>query len=456
MDPAEMVHTDPTLTLVGFIVVIALLLLLITKLKWHVFLALLLPILLFGLIPGVNIDNFIEAFEEGFGSTLGGIGVIIVLGCLIGEALKHTGAITTITNGLINLIGKSRMPLVLTVVGFVLGIAIFSDVAYVILNPIVHSASAASGMSVGAMATGLVGSLQLTHALVPPTPGPIAAAGLIGADLGMAIIFGAFVCLVGSLAAWLYGMILGRYIYVPASEEFIGDSFLDSARTDENEGPSQLNSYAPIAIPVILIGAQSISNLVLAEGHTVRIALSYIGWPVIALSVGAWLAYRNVKYPEDKSKFKNEWVENALRTSAMILVVTGLGGSLSNILEGTPAVEAISSGVVDAGLPVIFLPFIIAVIGNMITGSTTVGVITAGSLVEPMLADLALSPEAAFLAAGSGAVIIKYFNSSYFWVCTSLSRVGANNGLFFYGGATLVAGIVTMATTYLLWVMGIV
>jgi gluconate:H+ symporter, GntP family len=152
----------------------------------------------------------------------------------------------------------------------------------------------------------------------------------------------------------------------------------------------------------------------------------------VALSIGVWLAYRNINNQEDRDKAKDQWVEAALKTSAMILVITGLGGSLSAILRGTPAVDFIAAMFTDYGLPTILLPFVLGIIGNMITGSTTVGVITAASLVAPMLGNLALSPEAAMLAGASGSVIIKYVNSSYFWVCTSLSRL-ISRGLYYVG-----------------------
>jgi GntP family gluconate:H+ symporter len=162
-----------------------------------VFLALLVPLLIFGIVPGVQKNNFIEAFETGFGNTLGSIGVVIVLGSIIAEALRHTGAIQTITRTMVNAVGSARMPLALTLTGFVLGIAIFSDVAYVILNPLVHSAAKAMDVSISVMSVGLVGSLQLTHAIVPPTPGPLAAVGILGADIGKTIIFGSIACLTG-------------------------------------------------------------------------------------------------------------------------------------------------------------------------------------------------------------------------------------------------------------------
>ena len=455
MNPETAVTTNPLLALLAFAGLIVVLLFLIAKWRWHVFLALLIPLLLFGVIPGVNTNNFVDAFETGFGNTLGSIGVVIVLGSIIAEALRHTGAIHSITRSMVAAIGRQRMPLALTLTGFVLGIAIFSDVAYVILNPLVHSAAKLMAVPISVMSTGLVGALQLTHAIVPPTPGPLAAAALVGADIGKTIIFGAIACLTGSIAAWLWGQyVVGPRIPTLPSDEFAGtDVFaVDGTRAL----PGTLSSYAPILVPIVLISAQSVSRLFLPEDNVLRLGLAYIGWPVAALSAGVWLAYRNIRTEEHRQKAKSAWIEEALRVSAMILVVTGLGGSLSEILKGTPAVETISGFFADYGLPAILLPFVIGVIGNMITGSTTVGVITAASLVAPMLQNLSLSPEAAMLSGACGSVIIKYVNSSYFWVCTSLSGLAPNHAILAYGGATLVGGLASFAAVSVMWWLGLI
>lgn len=455
MNPETAVTTSPLLALIAFVGVIGVLLFLIAKWRWHVFLALLVPIMLFGIVPGVQTNNFVAAFEAGFGKTLGSIGIVIVLGSIIAEALRHTGAIQTITRSMVSVVGSKRMPLALTLTGFVLGISIFSDVAYVILNPLVHSAAKLMSVPVAMMSTGLIGALQLTHAVVPPTPGPLAAAALVGADIGKVIIFGSIACLFGSIASWLWGQfVAGPRIATPPSDEFAGTDMLsaETARTL----PGIWSSYAPILVPIVLISAQSVSRLFLEEGHLVREGLAYIGWPVAALAIGVWLSFRNIRTPEHKKQAKSEWVEEALRVSAMILVVTGLGGSLSEILKGTPAVETISALFSEYGLPAIVLPFAIGVIANMITGSTTVGVITAASLVAPMLQNLGLSPEAAMLSGASGSVIIKYVNSSYFWVCTSLSGLNVKDAIFAYGGATLVGGISTFAAVCAIWSMGLI
>jgi GntP family gluconate:H+ symporter len=455
MDPSTAITTNVVLALVGLAGCIVLLMFLIARWKWHVFLALLLPILLFGVLPGIQRNNFIDAFEQGFGNTLGKIGIVIVLGSIIAEALRHTGAIQVITRSMVRLVGAHRMPFALTLTGFILGVAIFSDVAYVILNPLVHSAAHAMGVGMGTMSIGLVGALQLTHAIVPPTPGPLAAAALVGADIGKTIIFGGIACLVGSVAGWVWGQFLaGPRIRTQPSEEFKNQDFLNGGM-DEHL-PSTVRAYAPIVIPVVLISAQSVARLMLEEGHLIREILAYVGWPVVALTIGLWLAYRNIDRRDSRTEKTNQWVRDGLKTSAMILVVTGLGGSLSVILRETPAVNFVADLFASYGLPSILLPFMIGVIGNMLTGSTTVGVITAGSLVAPMLGALNLSPEAAMLSGASGSVIIKYVNSSYFWVCTSLSKLEVKEALFGYGGVTFVGGTASFAAVWVMWMVGLV
>ena len=437
----------------GLTAVVALLFLLITKFKWHVFLALLVPILLFALVPGLDQEAFIRAFEQGFGRTVQSIAVVIVLGSILAESLKHTGGIERITRSMIQWIGETRMPLALTLSGFVIGLAIFSDVGYLILNPLVHSAAITSGSNMSVMATGLVGAMQLTHAMVPPTPGPLAAVALVGADIGRVILFGSLVTLIASLAGWVYALTVGPHIASPPSREFVGQSFAELGR--ESELPSTWRAFSPILIPLVLIAGQSVTTLALPPDHIVNIAMRYLGWPVVALCIGILLAYRNTNTDQVTAR-TGKWVEDALRASAMIIMVTGLGGALSQILRETPAVNSIADAVASTGMPAIFLPFVLGVVGNMITGSTTVGVITAASVSAPMMASLGLSPEATMLAGASGSMIVKHVNSSYFWVCTSLSRMSLKAALISFGGVTFINGVTAMAVVYFLWSTGIV
>jgi GntP family gluconate:H+ symporter len=441
------------IALAGLIAVIALLFLAITKFRWHVFLALLVPILVFALIPGINRGLFINAFEQGFGRTVQSIAVVIVLGSILAEALKHTGGIERITISMIRFVGERRMPLALTLSGFIIGIAIFSDIGFVILHPLVHSAALRTGLNMSVMSTGLVGAMQLTHALVPPTPGPLAAVALVEADIGRVILFGGIATFVASFAGWAYGLLVGPHIESPPSAEFVGQSFVE--RGLEADLPTTWRSYAPILIPLLLIAGQSFASFILPEDHIVNQVMLYLGWPVVALSIGILLAFRNTTREQAKVR-TTEWVENALRASAMIIMVTGLGGSLSQILRQTPAVDAIASAMASTALPTIFLPFVLGIVGNMITGSTTVGVITSASIAAPMMGTLGLSPEATMLAGASGSIIIKYVNSSYFWVCTSLSRMSLRAALLSYGGVTLVNGLAAMAAVYGMWLLKLI
>ena len=441
------------IAIAGLIGVVALLFLTITRFKWHVFLAVLTPILLFALVPGIDRKAFIAAFEQGFGRTVQSIAVVIVLGSLLAEALKHTGAIERITLTMIRWVGEKRMPLALTFTGYLVGIPIFSDVGYVILNPLVHSAAIRTGLNMSVMVTGLAGALMLTHAVVPPTPGPLAAVALVQADMGKVILFGCIICFGASLVGWLYARIVGPRLESPPSIEFVGQSFVD--RGMEHALPTPWRAFLPLLLPLVLIAGQSILQLVLPADHFINVAMLYLGWPVVALGIGVLLAYRNAT-TEQRSDRTGTWVESALRTSAMMIMVTGLGGSLSQILRQTPAVDAIAEAMASTGLPSIFLPFVLGLVGNMITGSATVGVITAASITAPMMPALGLSPEATMLAGACGSIVIKYVNSSFFWVATSLTRMPLRSALISFGGVTFVNGVSAMAITFVLWSIGLI
>ena len=443
--------TDSTLiALGGLIAVVAVLFLAITRFKWHVFIALLVPILLFALLPGINREAFIAAFEQGFGRTVQSIAVVMVVGTILAEGLKHTGGIERITIAMIRWVGEKRMSLALTLSGWVIGIPIFSDVGYVILNPLVHSAAIRAGVNMSVMSTGLIGAMQLTHAMVPPTPGPLAAVAILHADMGRVIVYGCFISIIASFFGWLYAMVVGPRLEAPPSVEFVGQSFVERGR--EADLPTTFWAFAPILIPLTLIAAQRTAAMMLPKKHIVNEAMLYLGWPVVALSIGVLIAYRNTRRDQESAR-SSDWIENALRTSAMIIMVVGLGGALSQILQQTPAVEAIAKAMKSTGLPTIFLPFVLGVVGNMITGSTTVGVITAASIVAPMMPTLGLSPEATMLAASAGGIITKYVNSSYFWVCTSLTRMPLRSALISFGGVMIVNGVVSMAVIYVLWTL---
>jgi gluconate:H+ symporter, GntP family len=437
------------IALAGLIGIVALLFLTITRFKWHVFLAVLVPILLFALVPGIDRKVFISAFETGFGRTVQSIAVVIVLGSLLAEALKHTGAIERITLSMITWVGETRMPLALTFTGYLVGIPIFADVGYVILNPLVHAAAIRTGLNMSAMVTGLAGAMLLTHAIVPPTPGPLAAVAIVHADMGKVILFGCIICFGASLVGWMYGRYMGPRLESPPSAEFVGQSFADRGLAL----PTPARAFVPLLLPLVLIGGQSVLALALPADHIVNVAMQFLGWPVVALALGVLFAYRNAT-TEQSDERTSTWVENALRISAMMIMVTGLGGSLSQILRQTPAVEVIAQGMASTGFPPIFLPFVLGVVGNMITGSATVGVITAASITAPMMPTLGLSPEATMLAGSCGSVIIKYVNSSYFWVCTSLTRMPLRSALISFGGVTFVNGISAMLITFVLWKLG--
>ena len=345
------------------------------------------------------------------------------------------------------------MPLALTLSGFVIGIAIFSDVGYVILNPLVHSAALTTGTNMSVMATGLVGAMQLTHALVPPTPGPLAAVALGGADLGKVIVLGVLVTLIGAIAGWIYALLVGPHVESPPSKEFVGQSFVEQGR--ESELPSTAWAYAPILVPLGLIAGQSVAGFMLPETHLVNRIMLYLGWPVVALDGG-----NSFGLPEHEAGARRRTHLNLGRRSTANIGHDHRGDRTGRLVESDPACDTRGGYVCRIhGRDRIAVDFSTVLRGDYRQHDHGIHHGRGhyrGRNRRSDDADSRFEPGSHHAGRGLRSIIVKYVNSSYFWVCTSLSRIPLKGALISFGGVTLVNGITAMAAVYVLWVFGVI
>jgi len=400
----------------------------IARLRLHPFLALLVAAIGYGALSGMPLPKVAGAIGEGFGKTIGSIGIVIIAGMIIGTFLERSGGALVLAERVLRITGREKVPLAMSIIGYIVSIPVFCDSGFVILQPLNKALSKRIGISLAGPAIALSLGLLATHSLVPPTPGPVGAAGILGADLGRVILLGLPVALVAMIAGWFFATRVASRISIDPMPEGPG---MEAA--GEGSAPPAWLAAAPIVLPLLLIVGKSIAELKsgpLGEAWF-RDGARFAGEPVIALLAGVAIAIFLPRRFSWARLSDAGWVGQAIAGSAMIIIVTGAGGSFGKVLQESGLAKDIGTALSDAHLGV-WLPFVIAAAIKTAQGSTTVAMITAASLVEPLLGPLGLESEMgraiACAAIGSGAMIASHANDSFFWVVTQLSRMDVRTG----------------------------
>ncbi|UBM58576.1 GntP family permease [Marinilongibacter aquaticus] len=412
-----------------------------TKLHLHPFLALIFVALLFGLAAGVPTQTLIESINEGFGKTLGSIGLVIIIGVMIGAFLEHTGGAVRLADGMLRLIGKKRVPEAMSLVGWLISIPVFGDSGFVILNSLNKALTKKAGISLAVTTVCLATGLMATHTMVPPTPGPIATASILEANLGLVIAFGAVISLIALIPTLIFAK---KYASKTWIEPNLGDD--DQSFEEKLEGaPSFLKSLLPVILPLLLIVLKSFNDYlkIWQEGHF-KTFIDFVGTPVIALIIGLLLAFLLPKKLEKRMLSTQGWVGKALLDSASIVMITGAGGVFGKVLQNAGLGDVI--GTVLADYPVgIFLPFILSAALKTAQGSSTVAMITTASIVTPMLSQLGLDTEVskalAVLAIGAGSAVVSHVPDSFFWLVTQMTGMNISQGYRIHAVGTGIIGV---------------
>lgn len=428
------------------VVMILFLILLVSKVRLHAFLALIVTSILMGLLTGQSPIAVVDAVTQGFGGLMSYIGIVIALGVIIGEILESTGASEKIAKSVLKVVGKERSPLAMGITGGIVSIPVFCDSGFVILSPIFRAISKVGKVPVMTLSAALMAGLLTTHVFVPPTPGPIAAAGILGADLGKVVFYGLIVSIPTILVAVLW-----------ANSSYLKNKFPRYITEDEVsqvgeepksvKAPSTFMSYVPIVVPIVLIVAQSFGNQYFADGSSLRQTLAFIGHPAIALLVGTGIAFLMAPNTQE---VRDVWVGRALERATVILMVTGAAGSFGKVLAMTGIGQYLGNVISAWGVPGVLLPFLIAAFILTAQGSATVALTTTSAIIAPMLPSLGISPELAVLAIGAGAVTVVHANGSYFWVVTKFSDMDITEGYWAVTATTLVMGITGIISVLIL------
>lgn len=438
-----------TYVIIVLCLVVALLILMVGRLKFHAILALFLATVTFGILVGTPLSKIPSILNTGFGNTCTSVALVIFLGSLLGLILSETGAILKLTNSLVRFCGEKK---VLWAVGSsccILGIPVFPDTVSLLTIPLSTNLANRTGISMMAFASVIQVSI-VTSSLVPPTPGPVAGAATLGLSLGEAIPWGILVSIPGLIATVIYS-------YTLKNEKVeLNPAFLHAEANREQVQLSLIRSILPIIIPVLLIVGQTVTAILL-PGTMFSSLMDFIGAPLSALFIGCFLAvFLQVKEWWKKEEVRNSWITKAVVDCAGPVFITALGGSLAAFIKSAGVAETLAELVVSAHIPGIFVPMLIGILIRVVTGSNTLAVTTAAALCQPMLATLQLSNLAAYLAMCSGAIAFSHANSSGFWLTCSMSNLDFRQGLRAVGGATLVSGLACCATVLVLYFGGLI
>ncbi|MBL1117274.1 GntP family permease [Streptomyces sp. 110] len=417
---------------------IALLLYLIIKVRLQPFVALLGVSIAVGLAAGLSVTELfgtvqksdaVSLIESGMGGILGHIAIIIGLGTMLGAILEVSGGAEALSARLLGLFGERRAPLAMGLTGLIFGIPVFFDVGIFVLAPIVYAAAKRSGKSILLYAMPLLAGLSMTHAFLPPHPGPVAAAGLLHVDLGWVILMGIVVGIPSVLAAWGYAAWIGKRIFVPVpqdmveaaeeSREAVAAEQRASGATPAEQPVSVATVLAIIGTPLVLILCATFSSVAL-DPSTGRSVIEFFGHPFVALTIALLLAYYLLGIRRGWSRKSLEAVSTAsLKPVGNILLVVGAGGVFGAVLKGSGVAQALADAFDSAGLPVIVLAWLISVVLRVAQGSATVAIVTTAGIVTPMLsggdysqAHLAL----VIMSISAGSIFASHVNDGGFWM----------------------------------------
>ena len=421
-----------------------------TKFKLHPFLALIFAAIGFGLLSGMPFAEIVSSVNSGFGDIVGHIGLVIVIGCIIGTFLEESGGAYVMAQVIVRLAGKKRVPLAMLIVGSFRSIPVYADSGFVILSPLNKAITKKSGISLACTAIALSLGLTITHCLVPPTPGPVAATAILGADLGLVILIGLIVSMFVAAESYFF---VTRY----ASRTYIDpdpDGEITVEEDDAKDKPSALRSFLPVVVPLVLIVFKSISDFPGApfgEGVAASV-LRFIGEPVIALIIGMILSFFLPKKFDRELLSTTGWVGKSLTSAAVIIMIPAAGGSFGMILRNSGIADILGESLAGANVG-IWLPFIIAAALKSAQGSSTVAIVTTASLIAPMMEDLgfvsSVGKALAVMSLCSGAMVMSHVNDSFFWVVTQLSGMNVKTGCKLHGLGTLLGGLTAMLVVWI-------
>ncbi|SOE11499.1 gluconate:H+ symporter, GntP family [Streptomyces sp. 2323.1] len=417
---------------------IALLLVLIIKVRLQPFVALLTVSLAVGLAAGLSVTELfgtvqksdaVSLIETGMGGILGHVAIIIGLGTMLGAILEVSGGAEVLSGRLLRLFGEQRAPLAMGLTGLIFGIPVFFDVGIFVLAPLVYAAARRSGRSILLFCMPLLAGLSMTHAFLPPHPGPVAAAGLFKVDLGWLLLMGLVCGLPAVLAAWAYAAWIGKRLFVPVPQDMVeAAEEARAAVTAEkratgagpDEDPVSLGTVLLlIGTPLLLILLATFSSIALPPS-TGRSVIEFFGHPFVALTIALLMSYYLLGIRRGWSRTSLEAVSTAsLKPVGNIILVVGAGGIFGAVLKASGVATALSDTFHHVGLPAIVLAYLLSLLLRVAQGSATVAIVTTAGIVVPLVEGQGMSQAhlaLIIMAISAGSIFASHVNDGGFWM----------------------------------------
>ena len=445
-----------TALIIVFIAAIVLLIVSISKWGVHPFLAIMGIALALAVAIGIPLDTIPTTIGKGFSSIFASIGIVIILGTIIGIILEKTGAAIRLADAIIRVIGEKHPQLAIMLIGWLISVPVFCDSGFVIVNPIRKWLSRKTSCPSVTLTVALAAGLYVSHVFIPPTPGPIATAGLIGLENNLLLVIaaGLGISIFPLVAAYFYATFIGKK--VKSAEDLDVDSI--SEAYNEHNLPSTWASITPILLPIVLMAGGSIATFAKMEGSTGEL-LTFLGKPIIALAAGLVSALPLLWKKKMGGKLY-EMTQEALKTSGPIIFITAAGSVLGQVIVEAGFVQYIQQNASALANIGIFFPFVVAAIIKTSQGSSTVAMTTTAGMMGLYFSDASLMAalgmttpiDAALvvMAIGAGAMTVSHANDSYFWVVTNFGGLTPQNGYKTQTAATFIMGTVSIITLFII------
>ncbi len=419
-----------------------------SKFNWHPIFSLFFACFLCGILMGLPLFEIIDSIKNGFGNTLKSIGLIIVFSIIMGEFLKESGSIKMFGNLILSKF-KNNSILSLNFLGLFLGIVVFCDSGFLILNSISKSIVSSSNISLASLNLSLSGGLYTSHTLIPPTPGPLAAISNLNANqyIGYAIIIGSIVSIPSSLISFFY------------AKKFSKNIQIDLNKIKKINNKKLILPFLVILTPTLLIGSSTFLNIIEPNENSNSIfqILKILGNPLIAISIGTIICFL---LPSKSQNNKKKWIQNSLKISGPILILTSLGGAFGEVLKNSDLSNIINQSAVSLSLSpiyILFLSFIVCALLKTSQGSSTSSLIIGSSILFPILQSMNISDPwmiALIVASlGSGAMTVSHANDSYFWIVTQSTSLNISEGYKKFTLMTLLQGIASFISIIVIYII---